>query len=144
MSPIHPLLAICLLALASCGPRIHWTERAAHDRIMLVKDTPPTLGHRRLLYQSTRHPDLARFLHTNGEPDFIAETSSDDRLYLILYYLDPKRAYACRSWRDRPDGIEFAGPYPMTEHETEILLELRDGSGESAGEGISSGRLIVP
>ncbi len=139
------IAALAAVGLASCGPQVHWTERAAHDRIMLVRDNPPTLGHRRLLYQSVEHPDLAKFLDTQGLPDFIAETSSDDRLYLILYYLRSRHAYACRSWRGQSEGMEFAGPYPMTEHETKILIELREGTAPEAPEhGIGSGRLIVP
>lgn len=131
MKPVAIVLVACLLA--ACGPRVHWTERAAHDRIMLVRNRPPTLGQRRLVHQSVAHPDLGKFLSAHGTPDFIAETSSDDRQYLILYYLQPKKAYACRSWRGQPRGIEFAGPYDMTEHETRLLRDLQRGTAETAG-----------
>lgn len=140
-------VALLLLAalLTSCAsPNVHWTERAARDRIMLVRDRPETLGHKRLVYQASSHPDLADFLRKRGEPDFIAETSSDNRQYMILYYLDSRKAFACRSWRDRADDIEFAGPYKMTERETGILRELQERSVHTADTGIASGRIIVP
>ena len=95
---------------------------------MLVRETPETLGHRRLVYQSAAHPDLGNFLEGKGLPDFIAETSSDDRQYLILYYLDSRRAFACRTRRSPGTVIDFAGPYPMTERETKLLRELQDNS----------------
>lgn len=127
-------VALAALLLASCRP-VHqgweagWTERAAQDRIMLVREAPETLGHRRLVYQSAAHPDLGVFLAKRGLPDFIAETSSDDRQYLILYYLDSRRAFAARTRRMAGTDIEFAGPYSMTERETELLREMKRESG---------------
>jgi hypothetical protein len=130
--------------LSSCGSRLHWSERAAQDRIMLVREMPPTLGHRRLAHQAVAHPDLARFLETKGRPDFIAETSSDDRQYLVLYYLARHHAYACRSWRGQPDAIEFAGPTPITDQEVEVLGKLQSGVSEAADSGMAAGRLQLP
>jgi hypothetical protein len=128
------LAALAALALSSCvsgtqGWNAGWTERAAQDRIMLVRNAPETLGHRRLVYQSAAHPDLGIFLESRGLPDFIAETSSDDRQYLILYYLDSKRAFACRTHRTSGSTIDFAGPYHMTERETKVLRDLQKESG---------------
>lgn len=125
---------LVLLCLASCAPvrkgwEMGWTERAAQDRIMLVRDVPETLGHRRLVHQASNHPDLGFFLRSRGWPDFIAETSSDDRQYLILYYLDGRRAFAARSRRMPGTPMEFAGPYPMTEHETSLLKDLKRKAG---------------
>ncbi|MGE9271359.1 MAG: hypothetical protein ACQKBU_11205, partial [Verrucomicrobiales bacterium] len=91
------LLPICLLASACSGAR--WSERAANDRIMLVRESPVTLGFHRLEQHAASHPDFAVFLGKQGRPDFIAETHSDDRHYMILYYLDGEAAYAARSWR---------------------------------------------
>jgi hypothetical protein len=125
--------AFLALLLTACVPvrrgwDAGWTERAAQDRIMLVRQAPETLGHRRLVYQSAAHPDLGTFLGSRGLPDFIAETSSDDRQYLILYYLDSKRAFACRTRRSAGAAIDFAGPYPMTERETKTLREMQRDS----------------
>lgn len=119
--------------LAACGPvrrgwDAGWSERAAKDRIMLVRDVPETLGHRRLVYQSAAHPDLGNFLRGKGLPDFIAETSTDDRQYLILYYLDSRRAFACRTRRSPGTVIDFAGPYPITDRETKLLRQLQENS----------------
>jgi hypothetical protein len=128
------LAALAALALSSCVPvsqgwNAGWTERAAQDRIMLVRNSPETLGHRRLVYQSAAHPDLGTFLESRGLPDFIAETSSEDRQYLILYYLDSKRAFACRTHRTTGSTIDFAGPYNMTDRETKVLRDLQRESG---------------
>jgi len=121
------------LLLAACAPVRRgwdsgWSERAAKDRIMLVREVPETLGHRRLVYQTAAHPDLGNFLKGKGLPDFIAETSTDDRQYLILYYLDSRRAFACRTRRSPGTVIDFAGPYPMTERETKLLRQLQENS----------------
>ncbi len=132
------------LLLTSCGHRMHWSERAAQDRIMLVRESPPTLGHRRLAYQSVAHPDLGRFLGRQGTPDFIAETSAENRQYMVLYYLDRKKAYACRSWRHEPEAIEFAGPYDITSKEVELLGELKKNASEIPDSGIAAGRLLIP
>ena len=131
-------LAPLLLLVASCAPyrgaggwEAGWTERAAQDRIMLVRNSPETLGHRRLVYQSAAHPHLDQFLRREGLPDFIAETSSDDRQYLILYYLDSRNAFACRTRRGTGEEIHFAGPYTMTKSETAVLRQLQGSSGGS-------------
>jgi hypothetical protein len=137
-------LAMIPLLLASCGDGRHWTERAAQDRIMLVRNDPETLGHKRIVYQASFHPDFAKFLQNSGEPDFIAETSSETRQYMILYYLDSKNAFACRSWRGSDQRVEFAGPYPMTKKETELLEKLKADSVNTADSGIAAGRLLVP
>lgn len=126
-------LLLASFLLASCGPAgrgwdAGWTERAARDRIMLVRNAPETLGHRRLVFQSAAHPNLDVFLKEKGLPDFIAETSSEDRQYLILYYLESKNAFACRTRRGLGETIDFAGPYVMTERETKLLRELRESS----------------
>ena len=127
------LLLLLTLCLTACVPMRRgwdagWSERAAKDRIMLVRESPETLGHRRLVYQSAAHPGLGDFLRGKGLPDFIAETSSDDRQYLILYYLDSRRAFSCRTRRSPGTAIEFAGPYPMTERETRLLRQLQENS----------------
>lgn len=125
--------ALLFLLLAACAPARRgwdagWSERAAKDRIMLVRQSPETLGHRRLVYQSAAHPDLGNFLENKGLPDFIAETSSGDRQYLILYYLDTRHAFRGSTRRSPGTQIEFAGPYPMTERETKLLRDLQRSS----------------
>ena len=140
------LLGLILVPLmfVSCGDGRHWSERAAQDRIMLVRQSPETLGHKRIAYQAAAHPDFASFLNSSGEPDFIAETSSDSRQYMILYYLGSRHAFACRSWRGSRQKIEFAGPYPMTKKETELLQQLKSKSVHTADSGIASERLLIP
>lgn len=125
------LLLLAPLLLAACSPfdeEIGRSERAAQDRIMLVRNAPETLGHRRLVYQSAAHPSLRVFLRDEGLPDFIAETSSEDRQYMILYYLDSMSAYSCRTRRGTSLPVDVAGPYKMTKRETAVLRELQNGS----------------
>lgn len=125
-------LAFCSV-LASCGVvgdawEMGRTGGAASDQIMLVRAEPPSLGHRRLVSQSGVYPDLGIFLGQRGAPDFVAETNSGDRHYLILYYLDRREAYACRTKAPRTREVEFAGPYAITEREFKTLSGFkRDG-----------------
>lgn len=135
-------ILLSCLALVSCGGP-SWSERAANDRIMLVRETPPTLGYQRLEQQSLKHPSLAQFMGKRGRPDFVAETHSDDRHYMVLYYLERKAAYAARSWRGQP-AMEFAGPYPITDEETELLADLKKSSNQEIGAGVAAGRSMVP
>lgn len=136
-------LGLLAAVLGSCAGGEQWSERAARDRIMLVRPEPETLGYRRLETQSASHPDLAQFVSQRGNPDFIAETASDDRRYLILYYLDRRQAFACRTWTGGGPKIEFAGPYGMTPKEAELLQGLKDGSVATIEPGTHPGELIA-
>jgi len=129
---MRALLATFLasLLLASCGSvGDSWTNgitrRAAADQIMLVSNEPPTLGHQRLQTQQRIYGDLKIFLSARGWPDFLAETDNDGRRYLILYYLDKRQAFAARTRRPDDRSMEFAGPYPITDRENEMLQSLK-------------------
>ncbi len=120
---------------AGCAPVNHaWSEyrdeTAASDQMMLVRETPATLGYRRLQANSSASPDLAEFLRQTGLPDFLAETRSGDRKYLIFYYLDRHQAFAARTKPD-PRGLEFAGPYEMGKGELKILQAAKRQSDPS-------------
>lgn len=119
-----------LLLVSSCGTlgnswEAERSAEAAEDQIMLVRAEPPSFGHRRLMILASAFPDLDVFLRQRRLPDFLAETSNDGRRYLILYYLDRKEAYACRTRDGRPGVIEFAGPYPITDREVTLLSGFR-------------------
>lgn len=86
----------------------------AHNQMMVVRKDPPTFGHYRLTMLMQQHPDLESFVRTRGTPDFLAETSSDGRHYRILYYLQKRQAFACRTRTEHDGSLEFAGPYPIT------------------------------
>lgn len=110
-----------------------WTGGQANDRIMLVRQEPRSLGYQRMLSQSGVYPDLGVFLERWGMPDFLAESSANNRHFLILYYLDAKNAYSCRAKAPSTREIEFAGPYKMTEREYRLLRQLKaKGSGPPA------------
>lgn len=98
----------------------------ARNQMMLVRETPPSFGHYRLTLLERSHPDLTFFVGKHGTPDFLAETSSGGRSYYILYYLDRRNAYACRSRVGQDASLEFAGPYPITRKEYKILSDMRD------------------
>ena len=124
------LLGLAVVLLSACQPVSDawvtgWTERAAHDQIMLVREDPPSLGQRRLLSQSGVYPDLGVFLGARGMPDFLAETTTHNRHFLILYYLEAKRAYACRAKAASTRQIEFTGPYPITRREVRLLRAFK-------------------
>lgn len=99
----------------------------AQDQIMLVRREPPSFGFHRLLTQSQTYPDLLLFVQQRGVPDFLAETGDRERHYFILYYLAPRRAFACRTRPGHAKAVEFAGPYPITKAEYIVLDGFRRG-----------------
>jgi hypothetical protein len=98
----------------------------ARNQMMLVRETPPTFGHYRLTLLEKTYPDLSLFVGKQGKPDFLAETSNNGRNYFILYYLDRRHAYACRTRVGQKSSLEFAGPYPITRKEYKTLVDVRE------------------
>ena len=98
----------------------------ARNQMMLVRKEPPSFGYYRLTSQTQIYPDLAIFVQSKGTPDFLAETRDQHRSYFILYYLGKREAFACRTQPERPQAIEFSGPYPITKKEFKILDDLRE------------------
>ncbi len=94
---------------------------AARDQIMLVRKEPPSFGYQRLTTQWSVHPDLRVFVEKKGLPNFLAETGNGERKYLILYFLERREAFACRTKVENRQAVEFAGPYPITEREYKLL-----------------------
>ena len=124
-----------VLLVASCVPAtndsyLRRTAYAANDHIMLVQKDPPTFGFQRLHAHATAYPDLAVFLRQQGDPGFLAETEKSGNRYLILYYLERRKAFACRTGGNRSRLIEFSGPYPITDGEAKALRTLRKAGGE--------------
>lgn len=122
------VMAVGFLALAGCGSVSEsWTTRrdasTASNRMMLVRETPDTLGYRRLMAKSQESGDLKIFIDQTGLPDFLAEANNDDREYLIFYYLKRHQAFACRT--KGGGGVEFSGPYAMTPGELKLLTEAK-------------------
>ena len=104
------------------------TSAAAKDHIMFVRQNPPTFGFQRLTALTVRYPDLGIFIDQQGLPDCLAETNKSGNRYLILYYLESRKAFACRSGSGNSRQVEFSGPYPITENEHTTLSELRGTS----------------
>jgi hypothetical protein len=98
---------------------------AAKDQIMLVRESPPSFGYRRLITQMREYPHIAVFVGQRGIPDFLAETGSDARSYFIFYYLTERQAFACRTRPGVRSAVEFAGPYPITDREFRLLDGFR-------------------
>ncbi len=123
-----------LLASSCAQVSDTWMSVAARDQMMLVRSEPPSFGYQRLTTQSQTYPDLAVFVSQRGLPDFLAETGNQDRLYLILYYLKKRQAFACRTRSGNSRAVEFAGPYPITDKEFRMLDGFRrDPSRQPAG-----------
>lgn len=93
---------------------------------MLVRRTPPTFGFTRLSALAAHYPDLGVFVGQKDFPDFIAETSKNGNRYIILYYISPRQAYACRSGVGSSTSVEFSGPYPITDGELSTLSNLKN------------------
>lgn len=130
MNPFILFALPLVTALSACAPvGTAWRESReasmAADQIMLVRQTPATFGWQRIRTLSARYPDLQEFFRQTGSPDFLAETQSEERRYLILYYLDRRQAYACRTKNFRSREVEFSGPYPITPAEHRTLKGFR-------------------
>ncbi len=116
------LLAAGLGCLAgSCGV----DSRKSENQMMLVRETPGTLGYRKLMAKSEQCGDLKIFIDQKGLPDFVAEANSSNREYLIFYYLDQHQAFACRTRGKGNPEVEFAGPYAMTSGEWKLLSGVK-------------------
>jgi hypothetical protein len=89
----------------------------ARNKMMWVREHPPTFGHYRLVSLVTNYPDMGVFIADRGMPDFLAETHHSRYEYLILY--------ACKIPHERPRIVEFAGPYGITKKELKILNGFR-------------------
>ncbi len=99
--------------------------RVAQDQMMLVWVDPPTFGYQRMLTLMGEFPDLGTFVNQKGLPDFLAETGDRSQRYMIIYYLSPRQAFACRTFSRGSNAVEFAGPYPITDREFKMLDGIR-------------------
>lgn len=129
MKPAIQMAATCLLMI-SCGvvesPLIPGSQAAAaKDQIMLVRKNPPSFGYQRFVTQCHTYPELGSFTKRHGTPDFLAETGNRERRYFILYYLQVRHAFACRTRSASDSVVEFAGPYPITKGEYKLLDGFR-------------------
>lgn len=97
----------------------------ARNQIMPVSAEPESFGHYRLSSLMRIYPELDLFAAKHGVPDFLAETSSDQQHYFILYYLKDRQAFAARTRPPQKHRLEFAGPYPITDSEKRILQDMR-------------------
>lgn len=101
---------------------------ATDNQMMLIRREPPSTGWVRLEQQAVRHPDVGAFLQMKGAPDFLAESNTGERRYMIFYYLKNRQAFACRMRNGRGGNVEFAGPYPITDREFQLLDGFRKGT----------------
>lgn len=97
---------------------------------MLVRREPPSFGYYRLSSQESVYPDVAIFLQKKGTPDFLAEARDENRSYFIFYYLAQRLAYICRTRVDRPQAMEFSGPYPITAKEFQMLDRMKTSASQ--------------
>lgn len=119
-------IALAGVGLTSCTTLMPDGQSwSANNRIMLVRGEPPTLGHQRTEFLRTYYPSFGRFLGQQGRPDFIAETRSDRRHFIVLYYPERQLAYSCRSVQISRRDVEFSGPYTITRGEVAVLRRLK-------------------
>lgn len=97
----------------------------ARNQIMWVSAEARTFGYGRLMSRARIYPDLELFVRKRGMPDFMAETADRRRVYFILYYLEDREAFACRTRPGAERLVEFSGPYPVTDKEYETLDGFR-------------------
>lgn len=128
---LRGLAVFCLLFTAACAGYEESglpgsAASLARNKMMWVREDPSTFGHYRLMTLAAAHPDLEAFISAKGLPDFLAETYHERYEYLILYYLDKRRAYACKIRHEHPRDVEFEGPYGITRKEYELLDGFRN------------------
>jgi hypothetical protein len=137
MSRVWDRLSGMIVAVAGCfvcGSCAEFEESGlpgsassmARNQMMVVREEPSSFGHYRLTSLARVYPDLEVFVEKRGMPDFLAETGNRGQDYFILYYLKSRQAYACRTRPGQRHGIEFAGPYPITEREYKTLDGFRN------------------
>ena len=129
MFPLRCLVSVWIFAMVSCSPVTSawmsgWTASAARDHIMLVREEPPSLGYRRLAYQSDIFPGLRGFIAVHGQPDFLAETRGGGIHYLVFYYLNPGRVFVMHTRGSGTGSMECDGPYALGHKERIKLDEL--------------------
>lgn len=130
MRHLLPLLLLTFIC-SSCAPyraawASGWTEKAANNSIMYINEEPPTLGWKRLQYQAELHPEFRQFIDQLGKPDCIAETTHTQRHYMILYYLNQRKAFSFRNdTRSVSKPIEVAGPYNISDKEYRLLRDFK-------------------
>ena len=127
---VFALLA-CLFLLENCAPyraawHSGWTQHDADNSIMLVIDQPPTLGYKRLKSHCAIHPEFSQLLEELGQPDCLAESTQEDQHYMILYYLNQRHAFSCRTNAKRSSAVmQFSGPYPVSDKEFRTLTQFK-------------------
>jgi hypothetical protein len=133
------LLSAFVLTLCQCAPyraawQHGWTNADAEDSIMLVLADPPSLGWKRLQQHSALHPEFRSFLNQMGQPDCLAESVQGDRRYIILYYLEQRRAFSLRTAaRSVGEPMQVSGPYPITDKEYALLSSFQNKALRSIG-----------
>lgn len=129
----------CMLVLSQCAPyraawQHGWTNDEANDSIMLVLTDPPTLGWKRIQQHAKLHPEFRSFLDQVGLPDCLAESVQADRRYLILYYLEQRRAFSLRTAaKSVTEPMQVSGPYPITDKEYALLSGFKSKALQSIG-----------
>jgi hypothetical protein len=125
------VLFASLFLLENCAPyraawHSGWTQHDANNSMMLVIDQPPTLGYKRLQSHRAIHPEFAQLLEELGQPDCIAESTQEDQHYMILYYLNQRHAFSCRTNAKRSSAMmQFSGPYPISDKEFNTLTQFK-------------------
>ena len=70
-----------------------YTQVKATDNLLLVQETPPSLGFRRLKANQELYPVLKFFVEQRGKPDFVFETVVEGNRRFALSYIDKKETY---------------------------------------------------
>jgi hypothetical protein len=69
-----------------------------------------------------------------GQPDCLAESVQGDRRYIILYYLEQRRAFSLRTAaRSLGEPMQVSGPYPITDKEYALLSSFQNKALRSIG-----------
>lgn len=126
---------ILLIVSSSCYPsgrnsRLFETASDANHNMMSLNSDSVTLGERRIKALSETYPDIDPFIERQGKPKFIAESKSQDEHFIVFYYPESQKAYACRNVIGSTTRMEFSGPYPIQADELETLKAIESGGSQ--------------
>ncbi len=122
-----PLLAMLLVSCGTVNEVIQESSIAmgGGNQMMLVRRDPASFGYVRMGILGQNYPDIRRFVKTKGVPDFFAEANNSSGHYCLFYYLRKRHAFISRICSSRAQTVQFAGPYPITDKELDVLTEFQ-------------------
>ncbi len=96
------------------GNRQGTTSAQARDRVLPVIEEPPSLGWKRIQYQSSVCPAFKEFIHAKGLPSFVIEDTGLTTRKIVVFYDKTDQAYLVSvATGVTGQKFEVSGPEPI-------------------------------